>query len=197
VVTADLVLASTILLSAVFALIYLPLVARLSRGLVSPYSKADIWKRCGAATVDGLLIATCLISFRTLNSVLFAVVAAVYLLFRDALFVPGQSVGKFFFGLLVISLESGRPCGRMHSVKRNAMFLIPGLNLVATVFETTTVIRDPQGQRLGDRIAQTQVVEGLGEKHLVRLLQKELLEIELRRNPIDEPVDVKRDRRPA
>jgi hypothetical protein len=195
-VTADPVLALTILLSAVFALVYLPLVTRLSRGLVSPYGKADIWKRCGAATVDGLLIASCLISFRTLDSVLFLVVAATYLLFRDALFVPGQSVGKFCFSLLVISLETGRPCGRMHSVTRNIMFLIPGLNLVAAVLEIATVIRDPQGQRLGDRVAHTQVVEGLGAKQLVRLLQKELLEIQLQRDPI-EPVDVKRGRRSA
>ena len=189
------VLALTILLSAVFALTYLPLVARLSRGLVSPYGKADIWKRCGAATVDGLLVASCLISFRTLNSVLFLIVAAIYLIFRDALFVPGQSVGKFFFSLLVISLETGRPCGRMQSVTRNILFLIPGLNLVAVVFEITTVIRDPQGQRLGDRVAHTQVVEGLGAKELVSMLQKELLdEIELQ--PDSERTG-RRRRRPA
>lgn len=195
--TADTALALTILLSAIFALVYLPLVARLSRGLVSPYGKADIWKRCGAATVDGLLIASFLIAFRTLNSVLFLVVAAIYLLFRDALFVPGQSVGKFFFSLLVISLETGRPCGRMHSVTRNVMFLIPGLNLVAAVLEIATVIRDPQGQRLGDRVAHTQVVEGLGAKALVSILQKGLFdEIQLQRDPI-EPVDVKRGRRSA
>jgi RDD family protein len=196
-VTADPVLALTILLSAVFALIYLPLVARCSRGLVSPYAKADIRKRCGAAMVDGLLVASCLIAYRSLTSVLFLVVAAIYLLFRDALFVPGQSVGKFCFSLLVISLESGRPCGRMHSVTRNVMFLIPGLNLVAAVLEITTVIRDPQGQRLGDRVAHTQVVEGLGAKELVTMLQKGLLEeIQLQRDPI-EPVEVERRRRSA
>jgi hypothetical protein len=195
--SADTALALTILLAAVLALVYLPLVSKLSRGLVSPYAKADIWKRCGAATVDGLLIASLLISFRTLNSILFLVVAAIYLLFRDALFVPGQSVGKFFFSLLVISLETGRPCGRMHSVTRNIMFLIPGLNLVAAVFEIATVIRDPQGQRLGDRVAHTQVVEGLGAKEFVSVLQKGLLdEIQLQRDPI-EPVDVKRGRRSA
>jgi len=196
-VTPDPVLALTILLSAVFALIYLPLVARFSRGLVSPYAKADIGKRCGAAMVDGLLIASCLIAYRSLTSVLFLVVAAIYLLFRDALFVPGQSVGKFCFSLLVISLESGRPCGRTHSVTRNIMFLIPGLNLVAALLEITTVIRDPQGQRLGDRVAHTQVVEGLGAKEFVSVLQKGLLdEIQLQRDPI-EPVDVKRGRRSA
>ena len=195
--SADTALALTILLAAVLALVYLPLVSKLSRGLVSPYAKADIWKRCGAATVDGLLIASLLISFRTLNSILFLVVAAIYLLFRDALFVPGQSVGKFFFSLLVVSLETGRPCGRMHSVTRNIMFLIPGLNLVAAVFEIATVIRDPQGQRLGDRVAHTQVVEGLGAKEFVSVLQKGLLdEIQLQRDPI-EPVDVKRGRRSA
>ena len=60
-----------------------------------------------------------------------------------------------------------------------------------------TVIRDPQGQRLGDRVAHTQVVEGLGAKEFVSVLQKGLLdEIQLQRDPI-EPVDVKRGRRSA
>src|SRR5713101_7674129 len=31
--------------------------------------------------------------------------------------------------------------------------------------------RDPQGQRLGDRLAQTQVIEGLGAKDLVKSFQ--------------------------
>ena len=34
---------------------------------------------------------------------------------------------------------------------------------------------DPQGQRLGDRLAQTQVVEGLGAKDLVKSFQDWLM----------------------
>jgi uncharacterized RDD family membrane protein YckC len=187
---ADSVFVVTILLSAAFALVYLPLVARLSKGLVSPYVKADIRRRLGAAVVDSLLFTTCLIVYRTLDSALFLVVGFVYLLLRDALFVQGQSVGKFLFSLLVVDLKTGRPCTRAGSVRRNLLFLIPGLNVVAVIWETVTIIRDPQGQRLGDRLAQTQVVEGLGARELTRLLQKELLAIRVARDPIEEPIDV-------
>ena len=188
------VLAVTILLSAACALVYLPVATRVSRGLVSPYAKADMGRRLGAATVDGLLLTTCLISYRSLDSVLFLFAAAIYLLFRDALFVRGQSVGKFFFSLLVVSLVTGRPCSRAESVRRNFLFLVPGLNVVAVILETITSVRDPQGLRLGDRLAQTQVVEGLGARELVKLLQKELLEIRMLR-AAEDPVEVERRER--
>jgi len=185
------VLAVTILLSAACALVYLPVATRVSRGLVSPYAKADMGRRLGAATVDGLLLTTCLLSYRSLDSVLFLFAAAIYVLLRDALFVRGQSVGKFFFSLLVVSLVTGRPCSRAESVRRNLLFLVPGLNVVAVILETVTTVRDPQGLRLGDRLAQTQVVEGLGARELVKLLQKELLEIRMLR-AAEDPVEVER-----
>ena len=188
------VLAVTILLSAACALVYLPVATRVSRGLVSPYAKADMGRRLGAATVDGLLLTTCLISFRSLDSGLFLFAAAIYVLLRDALFVRGQSVGKFFFSLLVVSLVTGRPCSRAESVRRNLLFLVPGLNVVAVILETVTTVRDPQGLRLGDRLAQTQVVEGLGARELVKLLQKELLEIRMPR-AAEDPVEVERRER--
>jgi uncharacterized RDD family membrane protein YckC len=183
------VLALTVLLSALFALVYLPVATRLSRGLVSPYAKADMGRRFGAATVDGLLAATCLIAYRSLDSALFLFVGAIYVLLRDALFVQGQSVGKFCFSLLVISLETGRPCSRAASVRRNLIFLVPGLNIVAAVLESVTAVRDPQGQRLGDRLAQTQVVDGLGARELIKLLQKELLAIRIAR-AAEDPIEV-------
>ena len=74
------------------------------------------------------------------------------------------------------------------------LFLVPGLNVVAVILETVTTVRDPQGLRLGDRLAQTQVVEGLGARELVKLLQKELLEIRLLR-AADDPVEVERRER--
>ena len=188
------VLALTILLSAACALVYLPVATRVSRGLVSPYAKADIGRRLGAATVDGLLLTTCLISYRSLDSVLFLFAAATYVLLRDALFVRGQSVGKFFFSLLVVSLVTGRPCSRSESVRRNLLFLVPGLNVVAVILETVTSVRDPQGLRLGDRLAGTQVVEGLGARELVKLLQKELLEIRMLR-ATEDPIEVERRER--
>ena len=63
-------------------------------------------------------------------------------------------------------------CGLKDSVLRNVFVLIPGANVVAVFFESVTILRDPQGQRLGDRLAQTQVIEGLGAKDLARLFQQ-------------------------
>ena len=74
-----------------------------------------------------------------------------------------------------ISLEHGRPCSRLQSAQRNFILLVPGLNVVATVLEALAVTRDPQGQRLGDMLANTQVIEGLGAKELATSLQRALL----------------------
>jgi hypothetical protein len=56
----------------------------------------------------------------------------------------------------------------MASLRRNVVFLLPGANVVAICFESFTTARDPQGQRLGDRLAQTQVVEGMTAKETAR-----------------------------
>jgi hypothetical protein len=44
------------------------------------------------------------------------------------------------------------------------VFVLPGANLVAVFLEGASIVRDLQGQRLGDRLAQTQVVEGFGAR---------------------------------
>ena len=87
-----------------------------------------------------------------------------YLLLRDS--IGGQSLGKLLVGLVVVNVQTGRFCTWKESVLRNVFVLIPGANMVAVFLESITIIRDPQGQRLGDRIAQTQVIEGLGAKDL-------------------------------
>ena len=69
---------------------------------------------------------------------------------------------------------------------------MPGLNIVAGVLEPFTIVRDPQGQRLGDRLAHTQVVEGLGARELTKIVQRELLAIRFAREPTDEPVEAPR-----
>src|ERR1700704_3272754 len=158
-----------ILPAVVFALVYFPIVTQLSRGLLSPYVKADVKKRLFAATIDGLMVVTTCVLYWNSDVVLYLAAGSAYLLFRDAL--KGQSIGKFLLGLVVISLETGRPCSLAGSVRRNALLLLPGANIVAIFLEAGTVIRDPQGQRLGDRLAQTQVVEGLGAKDFVKAFQ--------------------------
>jgi hypothetical protein len=62
-------------------------------------------------------------------------------------------------------------------VTRNFLLLLPGANVVAVVLEARTILSDPQGQRLGDRLAQTQVVEGAGARDLVKSLQDLLVSL--------------------
>ena len=164
-----------ILPAIVFALVYFPIVTRLSRGLVSPYAKADVRRRLFAASIDGLILVMSCLLYWTSDFVLYLAAGAAYLLFRDA--ISGQSVGKFLLGLVVISLESGRPCSLAGSVGRNLLFLLPGANVVAIFLETRTVVRDPQGQRLGDRLTQTQVVDGLGAKDFVKSFQDWIIDL--------------------
>ena len=158
-----------------FALTYNPILRKLSLGLVSPYLKADLTKRIFAATADVLVVAVMLFYYRAFESLGYLVLALAYLLFRDA--VGGRSFGKFLFGLVVTDLETGRPCGYGPAIRRNALFLLPGANLVAVFLESSTIVRDPQGQRLGDRFALTQVVEGFGLKDLLKGVQQWLMDL--------------------
>src|SRR5215471_6883470 len=170
------VLFSFCVLSAItFALAYGPILRKLSLGLVSPYPKADLTKRMFAATADVLLVAVTLFYYRAFESFGYLVLAIAYLLFRDA--IGGRSFGKFLFGLVVTDLETGRPCGYAAAIRRNALFLLPGANLVAAFLESSTIVRDPQGQRLGDRFALTQVVEGFGLKDLLTGVQQWLADL--------------------
>jgi uncharacterized RDD family membrane protein YckC len=162
-----------VLPAVVFALAYFPMVTRLSRGLVSAYAKADITKRLFAATTDGLIVVAACRLYWNSGWILYLAAAAAYVLFRDAM--RGQSIGKLVCGLVVISLETGRRASLATSVRRNALLLLPGANIAAIFLEAATIVRDPQGQRLGDRLAQTQVVEGLGAKDLVKSFQDWLM----------------------
>ena len=159
------VLGMLVLTAVSFAVLYSPALTRLV-SFASPYPKADVMRRLFAGILDGSLFVTSLYFYQNTGSAWFVVAGAVYLVFRDA--VQGRSVGKFSVGLAVISLETGHPCGLAGSFRRNLMFLFPGVNIVAVVLEAVTVVRDPQGHRLGDRLAQTQVVVGFGARDLAR-----------------------------
>jgi len=159
------------LLSAItLALAYRPILSKLSIALASPYPKADMTKRFFAAMIDGTLVAIALIFYRNSQVSAYLVAAAAYLLLRDA--AQGRSVGKFLCGLVVVNLATGRPCGWGPCVRRNVVFVLPGANVVAAFLEASTIMRDPQGQRLGDRFAVTQVVEGFGAKDVVTAVQE-------------------------
>ena len=106
---------------------------------------APMTKRTLAATADGFLVAIALFYYRSWGSPLYLIAGAAYLLLRDA--VAGRSVGKFLFGLVVINLETGRPCGWRASISRNALLLLPGANVVAAFLETSTIVRENVGAR--------------------------------------------------
>jgi uncharacterized RDD family membrane protein YckC len=156
--------------SALFAFAYFPLVTRLSLALVSPYTKADVVKRLFAAMIDGLVVLTVGVLYWNSGAVALLVVGALYLLMRDA--VRGQSLGKALMGIVVISIDTGRPCTAKASIWRNILLVVPGVNVVTIFLEPVTIVRDPQGLRLGDRVAQTQVVEGLGAKDMAAAFQQ-------------------------
>jgi uncharacterized RDD family membrane protein YckC len=167
--SSSLLIGFVLLPGITLGLAYHPILARLSLALVSPYAKAGVEKRAAAATIDGLLVTTALVLYLNSDFLPYLLIGALYLLLRDA--VAGRSVGKFCCGLVVINLKTGRPCGRGASISRNALLLLPGANIVAAFLEAVTIVRDPQGQRLGDRLAWTQVIEGFGARDAVAAVQ--------------------------
>jgi hypothetical protein len=75
------------------------------------------------------------------------------------------------------------------------VFVLPAVFF--TLVEPITVVRDLQGQRLGDRVAQTQVVEGFGARDLAASFQRWWLSFVADLNPIlrrpgREPAEVER-----
>ena len=192
--TRDVLLGWFLLPALAFSLAYFPVLNRLAVGLVSPYAKADLRKRLYAAALDSLVVVTAVVLAQIAQSPWFVAAGALYLLLRDS--AQGQSLGKLLFGLVVINLQTGRPATPGLSVRRNLLFLLPGANVPATFLETMTLVRDVQGQRLGDRLAHTQVIEGLGVKDLVESLldwwRSHLPDVSRTRRPARGPVVIDR-----
>jgi uncharacterized RDD family membrane protein YckC len=135
-------------------------------------ARADVGKRIAAALVDGLLAYfICFIPY------IGGLIGAAYLAIRDALPLSGeagQSLGKKMLGLRAVRTPEGTPCDYATSALRNLPFIIPALMMmrpgmgwvfgslfwmVVFVVETLLIIADEHGQRIGDRIAKTVVVE--------------------------------------
>lgn len=79
-------------------------------------------------------------------------VAVLYLLLRDGLN-NGASYGKKFMKLKVVKM--GLPAKFMDSLLRNITFMVPMLGFI----DLLVPFVDSEGQRIGDKIAKTQVVE--------------------------------------
>lgn len=138
--------------------------------------KADISKRLIAAIIDAVIaFAIGLIPF------VGGLIGAAYWLVRDGLeldFMDHRSIGKKLVKLRPVTLD-GSPVDIMVSMKRNWMFALGGVVqlLIYTIIgillaiplafvafllfivEFVLVLTDAKGRRLGDKIANTMVIE--------------------------------------
>jgi uncharacterized RDD family membrane protein YckC len=137
----------------------------------SPYPKASLLLRMGARLVDVAVAWGLWVVCGAAGSV----VALLFLLLADGM-IQGQSVGKRIFGVKVMHLPTRSAARHRDSTLRNAplalvvlLGMMPQpLGLVAGAagliviggLEAWRVLKDPQGWRLGDMWAQTQVVDG-------------------------------------
>lgn len=134
------------------------------------YPKASLFLRGGARLVD-VAIAW---SLSRATGPAGIVMALLYILFADGMF-AGQSPGKKIFGVKVMYVPTRSGARHRDSVLRNAPFgfiiilhMMPELGLQAFLaglvvlggIEALQCLRDPDGLRLGDSWAQTQVVDG-------------------------------------
>ena len=135
-------------------------------------------KRSIAKFID-LLITSALYVYHPLVGPLSAIT---YILISDGL-KGGKSLGKRITGLNVVSTSrEGRLCSFIDSIKRNSPFgTIVAVNFVfgwmpyagvvivflfagaVLAYEAMLAYNDPRGLRIGDRIADTEVIEDIGE----------------------------------
>jgi uncharacterized RDD family membrane protein YckC len=82
-----------------------------------------------------------------------------YMFLRDAW--RGQSIGKRAARLMVVSLANGRPCSARDSAFRSLVLVLTGILIpgVGWLIEPIVALVDKDGRRLGDRAADTQVIE--------------------------------------
>jgi len=135
----------------------------------SPYPKADLTLR-GLARLADFTIA---FGMATTAPGVGPLLAAAYLLLADGL-MQGQSPGKKIFGVKAVIPATRAPSGFQESALRNApfgavtlfwalpilwpVFFLVGLPVIG--YEAWQAWDEPLGRRLGDRLAETQVVDG-------------------------------------
>ena len=144
---------------------------------VSGPQRADLGKRIVAAIIDAVIAA--ILGF---IPAIGGLIGAAYILVRDGLdfdFMDQRSVGKKVLKLRPVTLD-GSPVDVVTSIKRNWMFALGGViplllfipilgwvmipfvglaALVLGVIELVLVLTDAGGRRIGDKLANTQVIE--------------------------------------
>jgi uncharacterized RDD family membrane protein YckC len=134
-------------------------------------TKADLSKRLIAALIDNVLAS--LVGF---IPVVGGIVGAAYILLKDGLefeFMDKRSIGKKLMKLRPVRLDGGS-MDITTSLQRNwplaigsILSIIPVLGwiiavpvaLVIGIIELVLVLTDPEGRRLGDKLAGTKVIE--------------------------------------
>lgn len=141
-----------------------------------PPGKADLAKRFIAAVIDAVIaIAVGFIP------IIGGLIATAYWLLRDGLdieFMDHRSLGKKVMKLRPVTMD-GQPIDLAGSMKRNWMFALGGIAQMLAftiigliiaiplafvafllgIIELILVLADPEGRRLGDKIAATKVIE--------------------------------------
>ena len=110
------------------------------------FPKASVWRRFLAHLLDSF--------FTALLALLLIIPGVVYYLIKDGL-KNGQSWGNRVVGLKVVHLDTGAPCTKLESVLRAVFLGVSPINLV----EIAMVLFERKGQRLADKIMNTNVVE--------------------------------------
>jgi uncharacterized RDD family membrane protein YckC len=152
---------------------------------------ADFRRRAGARTIDLLIGLMPLVLVPRGQPRAGELLCLLLLLAADSLFGTGRSLGKRAAGMRVMALATRRPAGILACLKRNSVFAVAPLPallgvphpLLVTLFALAVVCaleagvalrpltRDLGQRRIGDLIADTQVVDGsiaLGLGHLAR-----------------------------
>ena len=150
-------------------------------GGASATGKADLGKRAVALIIDSIISGIISMVIPAVGGL----IGAAYMLLRDGMefdFMDSRSIGKKLMKLRPVTVD-GSTYDLMTSVKRNWMFALGGLvpvllfipifgwvlipfvglaALVLGVIEIVLVLTDAQGRRLGDKIANTKVIEVSG-----------------------------------
>lgn len=138
--------------------------------------QTTLFQRGGARAIDALILLVIYLIGASFYLWVGVIASAIFAALHDS-FGEGQSVGKRIMGIRVVNDVDGGSCSYRESILRNLPFIfgviflgVPGLWIFFLVlcvpyllFESYLIILLSSGVRLGDILANTLVVEYLGE----------------------------------
>lgn len=154
--------------SPLFSMQRMAMAAARDRGVAEGFVRAGPNKRVCAFLIDSCLIALpCLFLQLLIGAMPSTILWLVYLLVKDIS--NGQSLGKKIVGVQIVDLNN-KPAGPNQIVMRNliwvAVVILPlfhsylGFASIAIIFfEYISLLRDPLGERFGDKMSLTRVYD--------------------------------------